>query len=672
MASFTATTTVSLLALLLTLTTFLPLLTLAQPPPPPPPSPYIQPDSVFHGWSIRSFAVSSQGPYAFINDHGTFVHGLDLSRGARDEYIYVDTTNNIQQVVASRRGNPIVATSTALIFFDDYWVPRYNVSLRSLDSRVLYWLSSSVLVDSNDYLYLLGLSANRTQYYVTILDGFGQRRDTWTLPARPIGSRPIWAMDRANNIYVQETQGTDRTLTVFSSGGVLTDTLRFNNTGLTIDAIAIASNGDIFLTARPNQQQPNPTTTLLAFDASLRARGRFSLATVADSIAQLQFDAFDNLWVLDAVGDAVLAFGRTGDLMGTLSSAAPSLYGGYGGITSMQYDRTSDSLLFSSFGPVPVAVQRIGARDGMLQQQLALPDRLSSCYDLHLQVTADGSLWLLLQCYAAGFQTEARVHQMTRAGRIQREFPVGGPVPIVASSFDFVVDPYDDRMFVAWSVGLGRFFIDYIVGYSLDGQQRVNVSLDSVIPPIQNVHSMSIAFGALQVLENDRNRLSWFDLRNGSLLATVNFPDYVYPTALVADRDGFFLAHYDEVNDGRTRTFNSSVLHFNSTGGLLGQYVLGRYTGGSVFGQLAVNEDGSRLYGYDQLYGSVAVWQVRRPRPPPQQEDVQQEEDTAAVPQIEPVSVMADMAEVEVNVEAKVLDALRTMKRRQPAPLASE
>ena len=655
MASSFAATALSLFSLLLVLTTFLPLLT-AQPPPPPPPSPYVQPDRIFHGWDIRSFVLDPRGPYALINDHGSFIHGLDLVRGGREEFFYTNPDRDIQAVSMSRRGNPIVATSQLLIFFDSQWQPRFNVSLRSLDRRVGYWLSASILVDSNDYLYLLGFNA--TNYFVNILDAQGVWRDSWMLPGRPLS--PTWAMDAANNIYVQERMGNDRPLLVFSSGGVLTDTLRFNSSGVgSIDGIAVASNGDIYLTARQAG-----ATTLLTFNAALRPRAQFNLATVADSINQLAFDGFDNLWVLDSQGDNVLAFAGNG-LIGTLSSDAPSLYG----LTSLQYDGSSDSLLFTTYFSSPVAVRRISGRDGGLVQQLSVPDRLNNCWGLNMAVTGDGSIWLLLHCYTSNYVTETRVHVMTRAGRIQREFPLSGP----ASSIDFVVDPYADRMFVLWSTGFFPFpQFDYIVGYSLDGSPRVNVSLDTLYPAVKDIHSMTVAFGALHVLENDRNRVSWYDIGNGSLVGSTYFPDGIYPTALAADRQGWFIAIYDEIFDGRRRTYNSSVMHFDRAGQPLGQYVMGPQTGGSVFGRLVVNDDGSRLYGFDEIYGTIAVWQIRRGPPPAEVTAAATEageEASAAVERIYPTSVMSGKGADESNAE--VLASLKTLRRRQAAPFAS-
>ena len=78
-------------------------------------------------------------------------------------------------------------------------------------------------------------------------------------------------MDFANNIYLMQTNGTDRVLRVFTSGGVLTDTLRANLTGVdVISHIAVAPNGNIILTAG------GYTSTLLVFDAAYQAEGAVS------------------------------------------------------------------------------------------------------------------------------------------------------------------------------------------------------------------------------------------------------------------------------------------------------------------------------------------------------------------------------------------------------------
>ena len=428
-----------LVTLLLTLASFLPSLH-AQPPPPP--SPFRQPDTLFHGYDIRSFALDPAAPFMLINDANTFVHSIDFMHGGRDEMLYFNRDARIRSIAVTRYGRPLVIQSNqrgddaSIIFFDDGWRPTSNVSLRSVDPSILFWNTLKVLVDTNDYIYIFGFNNTGTAF-VNILDGRGVPRDRWVLGTFPFGTDFAWTMDFANNIYLQQTLGATRPLRIFTSGGVLTDTLSTNLTGVdVISHIAVSPKGNIFLTAG------RYTSTLLAFDANYRPLGRYSLSTVAYTITQLQFDYFSNLWVLDRLGEAVLALGPNGDLLGTVSSPTPSLYD----LNALQYDRQSQSLLLSDFYTQPAAVYRIDGQDGSLVQTYTLPDRLGACFCSGVQVTGDGNIWMLLQCYGGPVYGQ-RVYVINRAGKIQREFPLLSQ----GSAGDFVLDPYEDRMFTLYS-----------------------------------------------------------------------------------------------------------------------------------------------------------------------------------------------------------------------------
>ena len=566
-----------------------------------------EPDAMFHGWAMTSFALDPNGPYVLVNDAHTFLHGVDLAHSSRQENIYIDPSARIQKVAINRRGRPIIATDSHLTFFDDQWRPRFNVSVRSLDSRVGYWFSGDMLVDSYDYIYILG--SNTTTYFVTVLDGDGVKRDSWILPGRV--TSPTWCMDASNNIYVQERVGPTRGLRVFSSGGVLTDTLTTNLTGFdSIDAIAVSRNGNIFLTARGLG-----ASTLLAFNAAFRPIGRYSLALVAESITQITFDVYDNLWVLDSRGETILAFDRVGDLMFTVSSDVPNLQPcGHQGQTrdtgcAIRFDRQSRSLLITDFSQPPT-VQRIAGDDGSLLQSYVMPDRLAGCTASGMDVTGDGNMWLLLTCWDYDHAT-TRVHVINRAGKLQREFPV--PTGVFTSASEIVLDPFADRLFILFNVHeLRSPAYDFVQVHTLDGAPLFNLSLNATSPPVRDVRDVILVGDAVMLLERDRNRLTLFNTRTGALTESYPTSDSVHITAIVASFDSYFLAQYSGDIDGPQAAYNSSVLRISYDGTVLEEFRMGPRLDGALFEILVINDQGDRLYGFDSRYSTIAVWRVGR------------------------------------------------------------
>ena len=105
----------------------------------------------------------------------------------------------------TRRGNPLVTTSTGLIFFDDQWRPQYNVSFASVDSEAAYWASGRVLVDSHDYVYLQAYTRTYSSM-VVVLDGQGVKRDSWPTPVS-VPSQPVWCLDASNNVHIGAVTG---------------------------------------------------------------------------------------------------------------------------------------------------------------------------------------------------------------------------------------------------------------------------------------------------------------------------------------------------------------------------------------------------------------------------------------------------------------------------------
>ena len=594
--------------LLVSLSSFLPSLCAQPPPPPPPPSPgFYEPDAAFHGWATQGYALDPRGNYILVIDHHTFLHSVDLrDPRQRREQLYTDPAFGLEAVAITRRGLPVVATvRKQLLYFDEQWRPAFNVSLGAIDRRVEYWVAGGqMLVDSNDYLYLLG-SNGTGSYFVNILDSAGVRRDSWMIPGRlTFPNFPVWCNDKANNVYLIQSLGPpNRPLQVFTSGGVPTDTLRTDLSFVDgIDAIAVAPNGNIVLAGSGGQLGP----TLFIYDAQFRPLFRYPLSAVADSVSQLTFDVFGNLWCLDTAQEMVLALAPNGDLLMTVASDVPSLYA----LTSLQYDRSTDTLLFTDLRSQPFGLQRIDSRDGRLLQSYTLPSRLASCEQRALQVTGDGNAWLLLHCRDDPSIPPTRVHVLNRSGRVQREllFPDAG------EAVDLALDPYDARLFITWAVGVyPALAVDVIRAYALDGRPLFNVSTLSPSPPVMDVQATSLAFHSLCVLERGQSRLTFYSIADGSLQGTAPLPPGVTPTALLADREGgFFLAHYDLARDGGRGRWNSSVLQFNATGGLMGQYVLGPYTGGAVFARLVVDEEGDRLFALDDVYGVLARWRIRR------------------------------------------------------------
>ena len=159
----------ALVTLLIALTAFLPTLS-AQPPPPPPP--FRRPDYVFHGYDIQSFAVpgTPRSPFMLINDHNTFVYSVDLARGQHSQTLWVDNQQAIVSVAMNRRGNPIIVQDTprtftpwqkptGMLIFSDQWLPMTFVDFASLNTTVTSWHTNKILIDTNDYTYIMGYNA---------------------------------------------------------------------------------------------------------------------------------------------------------------------------------------------------------------------------------------------------------------------------------------------------------------------------------------------------------------------------------------------------------------------------------------------------------------------------------------------------------------------------------
>ena len=315
----------------------------------------------------------------------------------------------------------------------------------------------------------------------------------------------------------------------------------------------------------------------------------------------MQFDAYSNLWVLPYGGEAVLALGPNGDLLGTVSSPVPSLY--Y--VSNLQFDRSSNSLVFGNFYSND-AVSRISADDGSLIQDYTLPDRLRDCHSDATQVTGDGNLWLLLECFGMD-GSRSLVHVINRAGKVQREFPT----PSRWFAFDMVVDAMDDRVFIGYEEPVYPYARQYIEAYTLDGTPLFNLSLNSIRPPLNDISRIALAYGQLHVIESVQHRLTVWSSTNGSLLATFPLGDDMLG-GLVADRDSAFVSRYSVAWDQRGPIFNSSIVRLDRQGNLLEQYGVGSQQAEGVFFAVALSDDGSRLYAIDEYYGALCVWRVNR------------------------------------------------------------
>ena len=196
---------------------------------------------------------------------------------------------------------------------------------------------------------------------------------------------------------------------------------------------------------------------------------------------------------------------------------------------------------------------------------------------------------------------------------------------------------------------------EWVQAYSLEGVPLFNMSFGSLSPPLYDVSSMAIANGELQVLEGFNHRLTAWSTTNGSLLLNIDL-GIDYALALVSDRDTLFVARYFVTSYPGGYTFNSSVLRFDRQGVLQEQYVFGPQQAEGVFTRLALSDD--RLYGYDEYYGTLAVWRVGRG------ESGQVGEQTAAgVRRIEPETLIKGKEEQAEPKGKALFESLKSQRR---------
>ena len=137
--------------------------------------------------------------------------------------------------------------------------------------------------------------------------------------------------------------------------------------------------------------------------------------------------------------------------------------------------------------------------------------------------------------------------------------------------------------------------LDYIDAYTRQGTRLFNLSFSSISPAITSVRYINVALGAVYVLEDNRNRLTWFSIHDGALLGSVTLPNDVQILGLAADRAGLFVSRLIQSPTGTGDS--SSVVRFNHSGSLTEEYVVGPLQGGNVLTYLVVDDTGDRLYG---------------------------------------------------------------------------
>ena len=545
----------------------------------------------------------------YLVDGYRHLRAVNLTDGSwRQDLVFSRPSYDLQDVTLLKRGQllylPLYSpwigrqTDDVLVVSTRDFSLVANFSLASALPDGLYRTFSPLVAGTDGLLYLPAYNATSGgESAMCILNGAGQFVNWWQAPVPPTGYAVT--VDSSSNVYFQTVYSSTSTLYKVSRTGQLLVTLPMllPEGHSHVQSIAVSPSGRIVLTLINE-------AALYPFTADGTALTPQPLPTVAWSVNQIEFWTDEALLALDQDSSSVLVL-RDGDLIGTVHSDHVVLRG----TGSMNWDRSSNTLLLTTYSSYELALQRVDAANGWLIQSYELPDRLAGSGVQDVSVDADGNMWLLIGARFGPWQF-TRVLVMNHAGRLRKELQLSNAGCTYSS---LLVAVELDRMFLfcrSWSNG------HLVVAFTLDGRSLFNVSASSGNALYAYTWDVELNRNPPQLLVLSGSYgggLLIYDPMTGALQSNITFPPTFWPMAIAVapDTGDFFLSHvaywFDDVGHF---SYNCSVLQV-SQGKLIAEYGGSSRSEPRFMMELGLT-DYSALFAVDADDDAILMWMLQQ------------------------------------------------------------